>query len=394
MRLLGSKLDKKIKKAAAENESAWEDVGDVAQLKVWRIETFTVTPWPKEKYGQFHRGDSYIVYNSYRPDPSKPKLHHDIHIWIGDESSQDEYGTAAYKMVELDDDIGGVAVQHREVQSKESEKFMRYFNKKLTYLEGGIDTGFNHVEASVEEPHLYHLKGTNKGMSLMQVPVRRDSMNCGDVFILVAGEEHVWVWCGEEANIREKQRGCEVAHDFCKKGKVVTLNQGQDDGEEEAKDFWKYMPAHVSSFRASIIHEADDNDGQVTTFKPVLYKLPKKASLNNMKKVATAEVVVTGRQKQEKICKSRLKQYNGYVLDTGFHLFVWLGKEAEAGTKRCAVCNTIGYVKCNKRPELPLTIVKDGSESNGFNEFFYDAKKPKQSKKKWAFLRKNVNAEA
>jgi len=24
----------------------------VAQLKVWRIETFTVTPWPKEKYGQ------------------------------------------------------------------------------------------------------------------------------------------------------------------------------------------------------------------------------------------------------------------------------------------------------------------------------------------------------
>lgn len=36
-------------------------------------------------------------------------LHHDIHIWIGSESSQDEYGTAAYKMVEADDYMGGTS---------------------------------------------------------------------------------------------------------------------------------------------------------------------------------------------------------------------------------------------------------------------------------------------
>ena len=97
--LFGSELEKNIKKAAAGRETAWDGLGKEATLKVWRIEKFLVKVWPKRKYGSFHKGDSYIVLHSYQKDPNRPKLSHDIHIWIGDESSQDEYGTAAYKMV-------------------------------------------------------------------------------------------------------------------------------------------------------------------------------------------------------------------------------------------------------------------------------------------------------
>ena len=62
---------------------------------------------------------------------------HDAHIWIGDESTQEKYGTAAYKMVELDDGLGGIAVQHCKVQERESEKILLYFKNRVTYLSGG-----------------------------------------------------------------------------------------------------------------------------------------------------------------------------------------------------------------------------------------------------------------
>ena len=41
---------------------------------------------------------------------------------------QDEYGTAAYKTVELDCFLDDKAVQHREVQNHESDKFKDYFD--------------------------------------------------------------------------------------------------------------------------------------------------------------------------------------------------------------------------------------------------------------------------
>jgi gelsolin len=94
--LIGSDLDKKIKAAAAGGEDAWQAIGDAPGVQIWRIEQFKIVPWPKDDYGSFYTGDSYIVLNSYLIED---RLYRDLYIWIGSESSQDEYGTAAYKVI-------------------------------------------------------------------------------------------------------------------------------------------------------------------------------------------------------------------------------------------------------------------------------------------------------
>lgn len=123
MALINSDLARQIRQAASDLEPAWHAIdNDAANVTyVWRIEQFQVVPWPKEQYGSFHTGDSYIVLHSFRRGLAAA-VYFDVHIWIGTESSQDEYGAAAYKMVECDDYLGGVAVQHRQVQGYESEE--------------------------------------------------------------------------------------------------------------------------------------------------------------------------------------------------------------------------------------------------------------------------------
>ena len=100
-----------------------------------------VTHWPRADYGKFYNGDSYIILHTYKKNPSSEVDTHmivrnyiagvvgkmiatrwyttthvgisvvclcvqalswDVHFWIGKYSTQDEYGTAAYKTVELD----------------------------------------------------------------------------------------------------------------------------------------------------------------------------------------------------------------------------------------------------------------------------------------------------
>jgi gelsolin len=57
---VGSDIDHKVKAAAAQGEEAWEGMGEQPEVRIWRIEKFRVKPWPKEQYGEFFKGDSYL----------------------------------------------------------------------------------------------------------------------------------------------------------------------------------------------------------------------------------------------------------------------------------------------------------------------------------------------
>ena len=398
--LFGSDLEKKIKEAAAGKETAWKGLGGTVTFRVWRMEKFQVKDWPRRKHGKFHTGDSYLILNSYQPDPRRERLDHDLHIWIGNESTADEYGTAAYvsdlrgddakdvnkartngfsfkKMVELDDFLGGIATQHRETQGHESALFLKYFDQKVTYLQGGIESGFRHVEdATEQEPHLYHIKGIAKAQTLRltQVPLRRDYMNSGDVFVLTTGgNTDVWMWVGKEANKDERNKGREVAQAFCKKGTVKVLEEGVNDAS--AKNFWRHISSEVSVIgpikRTVEVQKADDKDDKQKAFVPVLYRTPETPG-KSFTKVASAKPTPTGPTKVElfRFNRALLQSKHAYLLDTGFHVYIWIGDQASASIKAVAVQHADSYFSSKKRPILPVSVVKQGRATNEFDEFF------------------------
>ncbi len=129
-------------------------------------------------------------------------------------TTQDEAGTAVYKTIELDTYLKDVPVQHREVQGHESPLFLSYFPNGVRILEGGVASGFQHVSPTeykvrpsarclssvylffiffnkgltfftTNQPRLLQLKG-RRTVRAQQVPLSRDSLNSGDVFILGA----------------------------------------------------------------------------------------------------------------------------------------------------------------------------------------------------------------
>jgi len=213
--LLNSKLHKDVRLAAAKTEAAWQGCGQAPGIQIWRIEKFQVKAWDKKNYGKFCTGDSYIVLYTYRAKDVEgkdtDKLKYNVHFWLGSETSQDEAGTAAYKTVELDDYLGDIPVQYREVQGWESAEFRSLF-PKLEYSAGGVDTGFNHVQAAEYAARLLQVKG-KLSIRISEVPLAASSLNDGDVFVLDNGLK-LWQWNGNQSSAFERRQADRLIHDI------------------------------------------------------------------------------------------------------------------------------------------------------------------------------------
>ncbi len=109
--------------------------------------------------------------------------------------------------MELDDLLGDVPVQYRNVQGEETPEFKRLF-PRMTLLSGGVASAFNIVKPEDYKPRLLHVKGkTNVAVS--QVPLKLSSLNEGDSFILDAGLR-LWQWNGGSSNHFERRKAGEV----------------------------------------------------------------------------------------------------------------------------------------------------------------------------------------
>jgi gelsolin len=344
--------EKEMKAAAAQGEPAWQNAGKQAGIQIWRVEKFKIKAWPEDQYGYFFDGDSYIVLNSYGHPQS---LRYNVHFWLGQYTTQDEAGTAAYKTVELDDYLGGLPVQYREVQGFESESFLNLFDQVIIQ-HGGIESGFRHVEPEKYRHRLLHVKGTMKNLVVREVPLSSKSLNSGDVFILDEGTE-IYQFIGKHASNAEKQKAVKIIqsldHERKAQIKGVVLEEANEGQNKAGWDhFWKALGGKT----AIADHDAS-SDAQVLNLRE-MFKVSDESGKLQFTPVNFA--------------RSSLEEDDAFVVSTGPIVFVWIGKRANANEKKSAFYFAQEYL--NENPKLvkttPIVRLLSGSENEEFNSYF------------------------
>lgn len=341
MAMYGSDEHKRASKAAAATEPAWAGAGQEVGLKIWRIEQFEVKDWPKEDYGDFFEGDSYILLNTYKDDDGDQLLH-DVHFWIGKYSSQDEYGTAAYKTVELDTFLDDLPVQHRECQNHESSLFKSYFSNGISYMKGGCATGFRHVGPETYEPRLFKIARDETGV-IRRKQIKRcpNLVVPGEVYILDMGNK-VYQYNSEGASVMEVSKAMQFI------GKMK-----EQRGEIESEVLDASTSQDHAFFKALDEEDDDDPSDDEADLSKKLLRIDTDSKEN---------VVVS----EGEFGKSDLKSDDVFILDLGQDVFVWVGGNADVVEKRNGIPYAHNYLRDTGAPWKSITVVKEGQKCKGF----------------------------
>jgi len=378
----GGKDHRDAMKKAAQSEKEFVGAGQKVGLEIWRVENrrtendtpdFGVKRWPKEEYGQFYDGDSYIVLNTYIPpdaETGKPKkdgsLAWDVHFWLGKDTSIDERGVAAYKTVELDDLLDDGPVQHRETMGNESPLFQSYFKTLgLTYLSGGIESGFRKVKPEEYEPRLLHIRRAKRSTKATQVECSIKAMNQGDCFILDTGRK-LYKYMGPSASPFEKSYVAHMIHNLKEsrlgKSRVVNINDDED--------FWQIVGGSESE-----VPSADEGNKKLADAdRRVDKKEVKMFRISD----ASGKLTFTAIDQADEngYLMSQLDSDDVFVVDTQVLIFIWRGKGATKQEKSKAWKLVDQYINENNISNtVPVTVLDEGKISTVFKNAFVNSKK-------------------
>jgi len=393
---------------AAKKDPAFDEVvaRDEPGLHVWRAENhrldqadggFGVKKWPKSKYGSFFNGDSFLVLKTTRKKQKKvPKsktnstntdgeagkksnaLKHDIYFWLGSQTSIDERGVVAYKAFELEEILGGNATQHRLIEGRESPEFLKCFDGPITILEGGIDSGFNHVKPETYNKRLLWIKGVGKNTRVKQVPCHASSLNHGDCFVLDCGLL-LFQYHGKESSGWEKRR----AHEVVMAIRSTRFQQGAKmlpplyiDNDGDSPEFWTQLGGSPSDVKSAAEGGAD---GLVEEREPVLYRVSDDPE--------TQKELFMKMGEGSALSLKMLDTNDVFILDTTEYIFCWIGAKANKNERREAMIQAERYLAHHKdassadTPVMRIFEKAHGKLPLAFREAFSDAPKKKSKSK-------------
>ncbi|CAL5025587.1 unnamed protein product [Urochloa decumbens] len=288
----------------------------------------------------------------------KGSFRHDIHYWLGKDTSQDEAGTAAILTVELDAALGGRAVQYRESQGNETEKLLSYFRPCIMPQPGGIASGFNHVEINEQEhsTRLYVCRGKHV-VHVNEVPFARASLNHEDIFILDT-KSKIFQFNGSNSCIQERAKALEVVQyikDTFHDGKceVAAVEDGRLMADAEAGEFWALFGG----------------------FAPLPKKSPSEDNGEDGEIVVKLLCINQGKTEQinfDSLARELLESNKCYLLDCGAEMYVWMGRNTSLQERKGASEAAEKLLIDDSRTKSHVIKVIEGFETIMFKSKFVE----------------------
>ena len=347
-------MEKKIKLLATETEPEFTSAGKAPGIQIWRIEKGKIKTWPKEYYGSFFQGDSYIVLRTVSLEE------YYAHLWIGKDSTPDEMGTASFKILQLDEILKKNCTIIYESQGNESSLFQSYF-PLLTILQGGVDPDYYSEVTKKYKYRLFHIRGVGTNVQSREVPIARQYLDSTDVFILDTGIK-LYNWRGRASNSFEKYHGSYICELIKKNrhGKVEIISIDEDDKTcsniDNEEEFYSYFDkTKASPFSKAFLRRT------VTIRERLENRVMMKLSDDD------------GSLKFTKVeySKQNLKSNDAFLIDRGDEIVIWIGKEASRNEKRFAFAYGKKYLLTNKNnANIPIITVHEGKLQDEVDKCF------------------------
>ncbi|XP_044051708.1 gelsolin-like isoform X2 [Siniperca chuatsi] len=318
------------------------DRGD-GEKQIWRIEGSDKVRVAPSVFGQFYGGDSYIILYRYQ----HKRRGHIVYMWQGAESSQDEVGASAILAVQLDDELGGGAVQVRVVQGKEPAHLMSLFGGQPMVVYKG-ETSREGGQSEVADTHLFQVRANPAGDTrAVEVDPSSSSLNSSDVFLLVVSSGS-WMWRGRGSSSAEAQGAEHLA------GLLQVTPTPLEEGEEEDA-FWDALGGQEDYCRSPRLKN------KMEAHPPRLFACSNKTGNFLMEEVP-------GQLTQDDLAPDDVM-----ILDTWDQVFVWIGNEAHEEEKTEAAASAVRYIEsdpADRDPRTPTVTVKQGFEPPTFTGWF------------------------
>ncbi|KAI3803150.1 hypothetical protein L1987_31299 [Smallanthus sonchifolius] len=326
-----------------EVDPAFQGAGQKVGIEVWRIENSNPVAVPESSHGKFLTGECYMV---LKTNASKSGgFRYDIHYWIGNDAREDEADTISIKTLELDAALGGRAVQYRELQGYETERFLSCFKPCIIPEE---------TEHQEHKTRMFFCKGKHV-VHVKEVPCARSSLN-HDAICILDSKNKIFQFNGSNTSIQERAKALQAVqyikdnyhHSKCN---IATIEDGRLMADAEAGEFWGFFGGFAPLPRKTTV-----NDAQSTDTLPTQLFCVKKGQ---------AELVAA-----DSFTKKLLETDKCYLLDCGSEVHVWMGRNTSMEERKAANGAAEEHLRGQDRPKSKVIRMMENFETVSFQSKF------------------------